>query len=503
MIRQFDGPLDMTQPGNEPRKSLKFRFRGAEVALSDFRPRATLLDWLRESATATGTKEGCAEGDCGACTIVLARPRDGALSYEAVNACVLLLGQVDGAEVITVEDLAEGAVLHPVQQAMVDLHGSQCGFCTPGIVMSLFALYHRGEAATRGAVCDQLAGNLCRCTGYRPILDAALDACTGQPADRFAADAGARAKALAPLADDSDVFVGDELAFFAAPASEASLASLYARHSDAVLVGGATDVGLWITKMLRDPKKIIWLGRVAGLDRIEESEAALDFYATASLTRAMPRLAALHSDLGEIMRRFGSAQVRAAGTVGGNIANGSPIGDLPPALIALGGSVELRKGAASRELPLEQFFIAYGKQDRAPGEYVRRVRAPKLEANQRYRSYKVSKRFDEDISAVMSAFRFTLEGRRIGEARIAYGGMAATPKRAAGAEQALIGVDLDKPESWSAAIAAIGSDFAPLTDMRATAAYRSRVAANLLRKALIEVAGGGEPTRIGALHAAQ
>jgi xanthine dehydrogenase small subunit len=487
----------------EPRRRLRFRFRGAEVALADFAPRATLLDWLREEAGATGTKEGCGEGDCGACTIVLARSRGGALTYEAVNACVLLLGQVDGAEVFTVEDLADGAALHPVQQAMVDRHGSQCGFCTPGIVMSLFALYQRGAPATRAAICDQLAGNLCRCTGYRPIVEAALEACDGEPADRFAAQAGARAEALAALADASDLFVGDENAFFAAPASEKSLAALYLRHKDAVLVGGATDVGLWITKQLRDPRKIIWLGRVAALDRMEASPTGLDIYATTSLERATPALAELHEDIGEMMRRFGSAQVRASGTVGGNIANGSPIGDLPPTLIALGATVELRKGEASRILPLEDFFIAYGKQDRAPGEYVRRIHAPRLESNQRYRAFKVSKRFDEDISAVMSAFRFTLDGRRIGEARIAYGGMAATPRRASGAEQALVGADLDDPASWDAAIAAIGADYAPLTDMRATAAYRSRVAANLLYKALLEIAGGGAATRIGALHAAQ
>jgi xanthine dehydrogenase small subunit len=495
--------MDATGIGREPRREVRFRFRGVDVALKDFAPRATLLDWLREEAGATGTKEGCGEGDCGACTIVLARNRDGVLIHEAVNACVLLLGQVDGAELLTVEDLADGRTLHPVQQAMVDQHGSQCGFCTPGIVMSLFALYQRGEPATRATICDQLAGNLCRCTGYRPIVEAALETCVGAPADRFAAEAKARAQALADIVDEKDLFVGDESAFFAAPASERSLAELYDSHRDAILLGGATDVGLWITKMLRDPRKIIWLGRVAGLDRMETSAEGLDIYATTSLQRAMPKLAEIHADLGEIMRRFGSAQVRMAGTVGGNIANGSPIGDLPPALIALGATVELRRGEVSRVLPLEDFFIAYGKQDRASGEYVRRIHAPKLKANQRYRSLKVSKRFDEDISAVMSAFRFTLEGRRVVEARIAYGGMAATPKRASGAEKALIGADLDDPTSWRAAIAAIGADYSPLTDMRATSAYRSRVAANLLMKALLEVAGGSIATRIGGLHAAE
>ena len=485
------------------RQALRFRFRGEEVALSRFSPRATLLDWLREDRRATGTKEGCGEGDCGACTIVLARARDGAITHEAVNSCVLLLGQVDGAEVLTIEDLADGATLHPVQQAMVDWHGSQCGFCTPGIVMSLFALYHSGAPATRAGICDQLAGNLCRCTGYKPIVDAALASCDGAPADRFAANSAERLEAIRALDVGADLFVGDEDRFFAAPASEAALADLYARHPDAVLLGGATDVGLWITKQLRDPQKIIWLGRVAGLDRIERSADGVTIYATTTLERAMPELALLHPDIGEMMRRFGSAQVRAAGTLGGNVANGSPIGDAPPCLIALGASVELRKGETSRTLPLEEFFIAYGKQDRAAGEYVRAIHAPRLKADQQYRAYKVTKRFDEDISAVMSAFRFTVDGARVSEARIAYGGMAATPKRAIKAEAALAGARLDDPRTWEAAIAAIGADYAPLTDMRATSAYRSRVAANLLRKALMEIAGESAPTRIGALHAAE
>jgi xanthine dehydrogenase small subunit len=492
-----------TNSGTSPRQALRFRFRGAEVALERFSPRATLLDWLREVQRATGTKEGCGEGDCGACTVVLARAREGKITHEAVNSCVLLLGQVDGAEVLTIEDLADGQTLHPIQQAMVDWHGSQCGFCTPGIVMSLFALYHSGAPATRGGICDQLAGNLCRCTGYKPIIDAALATCEGAPADRFAAASDARLNALGALEDGADLFVGDENRFFAAPASEQTLAGLYSRHPDAVLLAGATDVGLWITKQLRDPKKIIWLGRVAGLDRIERKSDGVTIYATTNLERAMPELASLHPDIGEMMRRFGSAQVRASGTLGGNVANGSPIGDAPPTLIALGASVELRKGETSRTLPLENFFIAYGKQDRAPGEYVRAVHAPALKANQQYRAFKVTKRFDEDISAVMSAFRLTLDGARIIEARIAYGGMAATPKRAAIAEAALVGARLDDPRSWSSAIAAIGADFAPLSDMRASAAYRSRVAANLLRKALLEISGETAPTRIGALHAAE
>jgi xanthine dehydrogenase small subunit len=488
----------------DARGALRFRFRGEDIALRQFSPRATVLDWLREEMGAKGTKEGCAEVDCGACTVVLARLRGGRLAYEPFNACILLLGQLDGAELITIEDLAAGRELHPLQQAMVDAHASQCGFCTPGIVMSLFAGYHSGQPMTYAGLCDQLAGNLCRCTGYRPIIAAAMETCNGAPADHFAATSQERAAALAALDDQRDVFVSGEGAFFAAPASLESLAALYARFPDTTLVGGATDVGLWITKQLRDLKRVIWLGRVAGLDGVGESaDGALSLGATLKLEDAAPLLGAIHPDLSELLRRFGSKQVRASGTVGGNIANGSPIGDLAPALIALGGRVVLRKGDNTRAIPLEDFFIAYGKQDREPGEFVVAVEAPRLAPHQHYRALKVSKRLDEDISAVMLAVRVNLDGRRIVGARVACGGMAATPKRAVKAERALVGASLDEPATWRFAREAIGEDFTPLTDLRATAAYRKAVAANLLEKALVEISGGSAPTRIGMLHAAE
>jgi xanthine dehydrogenase small subunit len=487
------------------RDALRFRFRSGDVELRQFSPRATVLDWLREEMGAKGTKEGCAEGDCGACTVVLARLKGGRLTYEPFNACILLLGQLDGAELITIEDLASGGELHPLQQAMVDTHASQCGFCTPGIVMSLFAAYHSGEPMTYAGLCDQLAGNLCRCTGYRPIIAAALQSGASEPADCFVATSQERAAALSGLADHKDVFVGGEAAFFAAPASLDSLAALYARFPDATLVGGATDVGLWVTKQLRDLKRVIWLGRVAGLDNVggRAEDGALLIGAGVTLADAMPQLGAIHADLGELLRRFGSKQVRASGTVGGSIANGSPIGDLAPALIALAGRVVLRKGGKTRSMPLEDFFIAYGKQDREPGEFVLALEAPLLAAHQRYRAFKVSKRFDEDISAVMLAARFDLDGRKIVGARVACGGMAATPKRAAKAERALVGASLDEPATWRFAREAIDEDFTPLTDMRATAAYRKTIAANLLEKTLMEIAGGSAATRIGMLHAAE
>ena len=473
------------------REAIRFWRHGRAVEVSGFHPRTTLLDYLRLQERRLGTKEGCAEGDCGACTVAIGRARGGRMHYEPVNACILLLGQIDGAELVTVEDLAVDGELHPVQAAMVAHHGSQCGFCTPGIVMSLFALYHEGERPlSRQAVNDALAGNLCRCTGYRPIVDAALSACSDRPSDLFSEHHERRAQDLAALADGQDVFVGNETCFFAAPAAEDALAALYARHPDATLVAGCTDVGLWITKGMAELEKIIWLGRVAGLDRIDDSADTLTIGATATHAQAYPSLARIDPDLGEIMRRFGSAQVRASGTVGGNIANGSPIGDLAPALIALGAELELRQDEQRRTIPLESFFIAYRQQDRAPGEYVRRVMVPKLADHEAFRAYKVSKRFDEDISAAMGAFKLTLDGRRVGAARIAFGGMAGIPKRAGEAEQALVGLSLDEPSSWGEALAAIGRDYQPMDDHRASAAYRATVARNLLFKALSEIASG-------------
>ncbi|MBV9631131.1 MAG: xanthine dehydrogenase small subunit [Xanthobacteraceae bacterium] len=476
------------------RNEIRFLRGGREVRLSGFSPTLTLLDYLRLHERALGTKEGCAEGDCGACTVVLRRCVDGHVTYAPVNSCILFAGQADGAEVIAVDDLANGG-LHPVQQAMVESHGSQCGFCTPGFVMALFGLYHapRKGPLTRAAVNDFIAGNLCRCTGYRPIVDAALAACTAPPQDRFAEDEPEAVRRLAALADDADVLVGDDRRFFAAPASIASLADIYASHPDAVLVSGATDVGLWITKQLRDLPKIIWLGRVRGLDAISDEPDAVTFGATVTHQAAMPHLAAIDPDLGALLRRFAGRQVRTVGTIGGNIANGSPIGDTPPALIALGSTLILQQGDTTRTLPLEDFFIAYGRQDRRPGEFVRAVRVAKLGPDDCFRCYKISKRFDSDISAVMGAFRFTRNGDHIAAARIAFGGMAATPRRAAGAEAALAGVRLSDPTTWSAALTAVDADFSPLDDQRGSARYRRDTARALLRKALIEAAG--TPTR--------
>jgi xanthine dehydrogenase small subunit len=489
------------------RRHIQFMRRGAVVRLSDAAPHLTLLDYLRLREGSIGTKEGCAEGDCGACTVVLRRRVGDRLVYAPVNACIALAGQADGADVISVEDLAADGNLHPVQRALVDLHGSQCGFCTPGFVMSLFALFHaprtpailEGPGGKEGGVSrddvnDWIAGNLCRCTGYRPIVDAGLAACGAASEDRFTAQEPGTARALAKLDDGVDVLAGTPERFFAAPAGIGALASLYLDHPDAVLVSGATDVGLWITKQMRDLRKIIWLGRVKGLDAIEDGATSVTFGAAVTHADAQRHFAAIDADLGELMRRFAGKQVRNMGTVGGNIANGSPIGDLPPALMALGATLMLQRGATTRELPIEDFFIAYGRQDRGPGEFVRAVQVPKLKPDERFRCYKISKRFYQDISAVMAAFKLRLAGTRITDARIAFGGMAATPKRAKATEIALRDADVADPAAAHLACERIGADFAPITDLRASAGYLVGVAQALLRKALAEIAGASSHT---------
>ena len=497
------------------RNAVRFARRGRIVERSDFDPGETLLDHLRLRERAHGTKEGCAEGDCGACTVAVGCPDgDGGVTWRPVNSCILLLGMIDGAEIVAVEDLASpDGTLHPVQRAMVDLHASQCGFCTPGFVMSLFTLYHAGLRADRAVVNDWLAGNLCRCTGYRPIADAALACCTGEADDAFTKRAAETAGLLAGLADDAvfsgdshrsdnadlsggtnlsdndDLFVGDAETFFAAPATEDALAALCARHPDATIVGGATDVGLWITKQLRELPRIVHTGRVASLHEVRETEDGIEIGAAATYTEAEAALGGIDPDVGEMLRRLGSKQVRAAGTVGGNIANGSPIGDSPPVLIALGATIELRHGDARRTLALEDFFLDYGRQDRAPGEILTRITVPRLGSNERFRCYKISKRFDQDISALLGAFRLRVHRGRVAGARIAFGGMAATPKRAPATESAVTGLRLRDPASWPGAAAALAEDFSPIDDHRASAPYRMRVARSLLLKALTEIAG--------------
>ncbi|MEO1000021.1 MAG: xanthine dehydrogenase small subunit [Pseudomonadota bacterium] len=441
---------------------LVFTLNGEEVRLTDAGATVTLLDWLREVRGLTGTKEGCNEGDCGACTVIVSeRAPGGGVAHRAVNACILFLPQLAGKAVTTVEGLGGS---HPVQAAMVEHHGSQCGFCTPGIVMSLVAAH----AAGRRDHDDVLAGNLCRCTGYAPIVKAA-EAAAAEPAS------------FAPVIPE---VAGDmEGPGWWAPATLDGLAELYSAAPEATLVGGATDVGLWVTKQFREVVPLIFLHRVEGFDAISEGAEGLRIGAGATLEALGRVMAGRHPDFAELIRRYGSVQVRNAATIGGNIANGSPIGDGAPALIALGATLCLRHGDDRREMPLEDFFLDYGKQDRAPGEFVEAITVPAQP--DRLRCYKISKRFDQDISAVCGCFNVRLDAGRVTSARIAFGGMAAVPKRARAAEAALEGAVWDA-EAMEAAAAALTEDFAPISDMRASAGYRMRVAQNLMRRVLAE-----------------
>ena len=484
-------------PAQEPRDCIHFLLGDELRELRGFDPTLTVLDWLRGEARRTGTKEGCNEGDCGACTVVVVRPESGHLSYRAVNACIQFVGTLDGCQLLTVEDLKRPAgALHAVQQAMVDCHGSQCGFCTPGFVMSLFAMLKTYETPPNEAEMDDiLAGNLCRCTGYAPIVRAAHRMYDLHEGDRFAADEAATLARLQALDDGSAVHVRCGQRSFHIPATADQLAAVMAEHPEATLVAGSTDVGLWVTKAMERLNPLVWIGRVRELSRLEETEAALEIGAGVTYTQAAPRLAALYPDLGELFRRLGSVQVRNLGTVGGNVANGSPIGDSPPALIAAGATLHLRRGDARRSMPLEQFFRAYRLQDRHSDEFVERISVPKPAPGTRFRAYKVSKRFDQDISAVMGAFLLRVEGGVVAQARLAYGGMAATPKRAARAEAALLGRAWDEAALGDAQ-AALDEDFQPIGDMRASAGYRMAVARNLLRRLHIETTAPGAETRL-------
>ena len=421
----------------------------------------TLLDWLRIERNLTGTKEGCNEGDCGACSVIVTDTH----SKRALNACILFMPQLHGKSVRTVEGVSgpDGA-LHPVQQAMIDHHGSQCGFCTPGFIATMAA----GHATGRTDHDNVLAGNLCRCTGYAPIIRAAQ----------------AAENAPVPVWMTEDVIHADPAPY--APETLDDLAGWYAANPDATVIAGATDVGLWVTKQMRNLGDVVFLNRCTDLQRIDQDADTITFGAGVTMNEVHKALNDVHPSYAEMLRRYGSEQVRGAATIGGNIANGSPIGDNPPALIALGAVLHLRHGNQTRSIALEDFFIAYGKQDRAKGELVTAVTIPKSAPT--LRVYKVSKRFDQDISAVCGAFCVTVDAGIVTRARIAFGGMAGTPHRAAQVENALVG------QPWThatitAAAPAFADDYTPMSDMRASAGYRQDVAQNMLHRYFADLAG--------------
>ncbi len=480
------------------RKSIRFLLNDRNVDLDTVAASDTLLDFLRLQQRLCGSKEGCAEGDCGACTVLVGRLADGELKYETVNSCIRFVGSLDACHVVTIEHLrgVDGA-LHPVQQAMVDMHGSQCGFCTPGIVMSLYALWMANARPSNADIETALQGNLCRCTGYEAIIRAALAAASagGQAQDVLISERDKVVATLQGLTDGSCVAMGQGDDRFFVPASVDDLAEIRLENPTSIIVAGATDVGLWVNKHMRPIAPAIFISHLDELHRIEETETGLTIGACVTYTEFQDRIAKYFPQIAGYWNRIGGEQVRNMGTVGGNVANGSPIGDTPPVLIALGASVTLRKGVEQRTVPVEDFFIDYGKQDRQPGDFVEALHIPFPGEDWSFAAYKVSKRRDEDISSVAAAFRIRIVDDKVADAVIAYGGMAATPKRARTVESLLIGKPWTE-QTIAGAQAGFADDFSPIGDWRASAEYRALVARKLLMRLFLETTQGAENTSL-------
>jgi len=482
---------------------LQFLRRGQPVALGNVPPDRTLLEVLREDLGCTGTKEGCGEGDCGACTVVLGEERGGQLHYSAVNSCIRLAHSVNGMALWTVEDLAEDPLiqpvgdaaaarqtitLHPAQEAMVQCHGSQCGFCTPGFVMSLFGMYQNhvchGEPITRELAQEELSGNLCRCTGYRPILDAAQQMAS---LPGMAVNETEVLQKLKLLAQDQSAQAAN--LSYIAPTSQATLLAARAAHPGAQIVAGCTDVGLWVTKLHKQYTQVIDVTRAAELRQVAQLADAIHIGAAVSLTDAFAALTAQWPQLHRFATRFAGLPVRNAGTLGGNVANGSPIGDSMPLLIALRAHVVLASQArGERQLPLEDLYTGYRQNVMAPDELLVRTVVPRPSAQEQLRAYKISKRFDDDISAVCLVLNLDIADGTVQRASIGAGGVAATPARARQTEAALVGQPWTEATAQRAA-AVLQAEFSPISDMRASGAYRRAVLGNLLQRYWLESQG--------------
>jgi xanthine dehydrogenase small subunit len=464
-------------------------------------PNLTVLDYLREHLGKPGTKEGCASGDCGACTVVVGELHDDdqgrpGIRYRSLNACLTFVASLHGKQLLSVEDLKHRGQLHSVQQAMVECHGSQCGFCTPGFVMSLFALQKNSAAADPRQAQEALAGNLCRCTGYRPILAAAEQSCgSGRRPDQFDAEREATVASLRAITPRATGELQQADKRCLVPLTVADLGELYHAHPEARLLAGGADLALEVTQLHRSLPVMIYVGNVAEMKRVEHFDDRLEIGAATALTDCYAALAEEYPDFGALLHRFASLQIRNQGTLGGNIGNASPIGDSPPLLLALGASLLLRKGNATRTLALEDYFIDYRVTARQDSEFIEKIVVPRARANQRFRAYKVSKRLDDDISAVCAAFNLRIDQGLVVDARVAYGGMAAIPKRARACEAALLGQPWNNA-TLEAACLALAQDFTPLSDFRASKEYRLLTAQNLLRKYFIELQTPHIETRV-------
>jgi xanthine dehydrogenase small subunit len=477
--------------------TVRFLLNNDVVTVENIDPNLTVLQYLREEQFKSGTKEGCSSGDCGACTVVVAElAKDSqTLDYKSINACISFVGSLHGKQLITVEHLKQGAKLHHVQQSMVDNHGSQCGFCTPGFVMSSFALHKQNSKPNRAEVLEALAGNLCRCTGYRSIIDAAIASSEHTEADSFAEHYQQTVQQLNEFKTLPSAALSNGRHQYFAPKTAKELADKLLQNPDATLVAGATDLALTVTQNLATIDDLVYLGDVAELKTISDNAEEFIIGSAVPYSEFTPMLHQEYHDLGEMIERIGSRQIRNNGTLGGNIGNASPIGDMPPALIALGAEITLQRGDQERKIALEDFFVDYKKTVLAPSEFIKNVYIPKSSANKVLKVYKISKRIDDDISTVLAAFNIELKDNIITSVRIAFGGMAGIPMRAKQCEGALLNKTFDG-ESVTAAQAALALDFTPMSDVRASDKYRLKVAQNLIQKCYLELQSKQIETRV-------
>lgn len=470
---------------------IRFLLNNNEITLEEINPNISLLEYLREELYLTGTKEGCASGDCGACTVVTSKlgVNKSSLQYEAVNACIVPLGSLHGRQIITVEHLQRGESLHNCQQAMVDNHGSQCGFCTPGFVMSLFSYLKNNEKPEREKILEALSGNLCRCTGYKSIINAAFSMYQDYISDQFDASRSATIKKLERIKnEDTPSFLSAKNQQYLMPRDIRELCKLLHEHPEARLVAGGTDLSLEITQGLKKFETLIDILNVPQMNSVYENNGHIIIGAAVNFTDAKATLVNLQPNLTELIERFGSLQIRNRGTLGGNIANASPVADMPPVLIALNANITLMKMDSERTIPLEEFYTGYKKTQLMPQEFIKDIQIPMSTRHLSLRAYKVSKRIDDDISSLCAAISIVREDGLIKEARIAYGGMAEVPKRAEICEKSMLG------KTWSEvtiedAMTRIPQDFSPISDFRATAGYRLSVARNLLKRYFLEENG--------------